>query len=170
MQGGTSHPRSVPMGTRAASPSTRPEPSISHGASGVGRPAGFIFGCAWTLRRGTCIAGQKRKIGLGGNQRNARRMQKRANRFGWRIAAQLNAGWALKGANTGAGSRCGAGILGKRGRADGVLPEAGPRVADAGWHKPSVIGPDGHLVNVGGWGEAYRHRPTRARWASISTK
>ena len=77
-------------------------------------------------------------------------MQKHANRIGWRIAARLDAGWALKGADTGAGSRCGAGILGKRGRADGVMPEAGPRVADAGWQQPAEIGPDGQRVNVEG--------------------
>jgi len=77
-------------------------------------------------------------------------MQKHANRNGWHIAARLDARWALNDANSGAGSRCGAGILGKRGRADGVMPEAGPRVADARWQQPAEIGPDGQRVNVEG--------------------
>ncbi len=50
-------------------------------------------------------------------------------------------------ADSGAGSRCGAGILGKRGRADGVMPEAGPRVADARWQQPAEIGPYGHQTS-----------------------
>ena len=77
-------------------------------------------------------------------------MQKHANRIGWRIAARLDAGWALNGAKTGAGSLGGAGCLAKRGRADGMMPEAGPRVAEAGWHHPAEIGPAGQRHNLEG--------------------
>jgi hypothetical protein len=50
-------------------------------------------------------------------------------------------------ADSGAGSRGGAGCLAKRGRADGMMPEAGPRVAEAGWHQPAEIGPAGHQTS-----------------------
>jgi hypothetical protein len=40
------------------------------------------------------------------------------------------------------------GGLAKRGRADGVIPEAGPRVAEAGWHTPAEIGPAGREHNT----------------------
>ena len=54
----------------------------------------------------------------------------------------------LSSANAGAGSRRGAGCVGKRGRADGIMPEAGPRVADAGWVDPADIGPAGQRHNA----------------------
>jgi hypothetical protein len=89
-------------------------------------------------------------MAFGGDPQDARRMQKHANQIGWRIAARLDAGWALNGAKTGAGSRGGAGCLAKRGRADGMMPEAGPRVAEAGWHQPAEIGPAGQRHNLEG--------------------
>jgi hypothetical protein len=70
-------------------------------------------------------------------------MQKRANRRGWPITARLKAGVVLKTAELGSGSRSGAGCLGKRGRAEGVMPQAGPRVAEAGWHHAAGLGPCG---------------------------
>ena len=85
-------------------------------------------------------------------------MQKRANQIGWRIVARLDARWALNGAKTGAGSLGGAGGLAKRGRAEGMMPEAGPRVAEAGWHQPAEIGPAGQRHNV----EVGRGLPTSA--------
>ena len=47
----------------------------------------------------------------------------------------------------GTGSRGGTGCLTKRGRADGMMPEAAPRVADAGWHQPAYNGPAGHQTS-----------------------
>jgi hypothetical protein len=77
-------------------------------------------------------------------------MQRRASLFGWRIAARLDAGLALNTADAGPGPRGGGGGLAKRGRADGLIPEAGPRVAEAGWHTPAEIGPAGREHNVEG--------------------
>jgi hypothetical protein len=42
------------------------------------------------------------------------------------------------------------GLKFRMGRADGVIPEAGPRVAEAGWHTPAEIGPAGREHNVEG--------------------
>ena len=60
-----------------------------------------------------------------------KRMQKRANRRGWPVAARLEAGVALIFGEPGSGSQSGAGCLVKRGRAEGHKPQAGPRVAEA---------------------------------------
>ena len=53
-------------------------------------------------------------------------------------------------AQAGHGPRGGAGGLAKRGRADGMIPEAGPRVAEAGGHSPAESGPAGREHNVEG--------------------
>ena len=70
-------------------------------------------------------------------------MPKRANRRGWPVAARLEAGVALMFGEPGSGSQSGAGCLVKRGRAEGHKPEAGPRVAEAGWHQAADFGPCG---------------------------
>ena len=86
----------------------------------------------------------------GGVPRDVCRMQKHANPIGWRIATGLDARLALHTANAGPVPRGGGGGLAKRGRADGMIPEAGPRVAEAGWLSPAESGPAGREHNVEG--------------------